>query len=129
MKDLFPMDRFVDREAEINELHDRLSFSRDDEIVPRKKIIHVVGKSGVGKTSLIKKFYNQLLSQEDFLPIYIDLTKYSKLNDDVFIKDVLKFVGGEIADGLGIIFPFQDVSQLIELSNWTESVWKIQKQK
>ena len=129
MKDLFPMDWFVDRDAEINELRDRLSFSRDDEIELRKRIVHVIGKSGIGKTSLIKKFYNQLLLQEDLLPIYIDLTKYSKLNEDAFIKDLLKFIGGEIADELGVIFTFQDVGQLSELSNWITSVWRIQKQK
>jgi len=95
---------FVDREPEIARLKQIVSFSLDqkEEEKPRdyQRVLHLVGKSNVGKTCLLRN-YDNYLDKQKVISISLSFENFNHLSDERFIIDVLNFLNEKIAPFLG----------------------------
>jgi hypothetical protein len=130
-RDVFVAREFVNRKDELDNLLKIASFSANLK-ASDERVIHVIGKSGVGKSWLMRRFCNILLKEHSryVLPLYINLQDYAGLTKDDFTVQFLKFVGDKIASELNISFPFQNTNELEEYSGWVlRGIEQVQKQK
>jgi len=95
---------FVDREPEIARLKQIVSFSLDqkEEEKPRdyQRVLHLVGKSNVGKACLLRN-YDNYLDKQKVISISLSFENFNHLSDERFIIDVLNFLNEKIAPFLG----------------------------
>ncbi len=87
-------DLFVDREKETAYFIDLLNNLNQKEIgIPDyKRVIHLIGKSNIGKTSLLFSWIKYLDFQSETISIYIGLRNYYQLTDEQFIVEILSFI-------------------------------------
>lgn len=92
---VFPCDGFknvecIDREWEMTRLNQLVSFSVNQEIklTGSQRIIHIIGKSEVGKTFLLCN-YDKDISLRNIRSAYLSFEKFSNQSGDEFFKNVL----------------------------------------
>lgn len=111
VKDLLPINPFTDMPLESAQLS--LLVDRENEINKLEAIINsaasgfrengsILGKDGMGKTSLINYIYGKAKMKKEILPIKIEITQ------DITVQDIMNNIMREILDsidlGLGSIF-------------------------
>ena len=102
----------TDRDAEILRLQQLISFSPDEGPDGSQRILHLVGKSAVGKTFLLchyKKF-----SLKNTRSVFLSFDEYAKKTDDEFFEDVMN----SLASSMG----FQ-VDNFLEKGKQDVSLW------
>lgn len=89
--DGFVVNEFVDREDELSKLVKMVSFSINEEVKPPdfQRVKHLVGKSNVGKSSLLCKFHNNDIGLENFHSIFLSFKDYYQIVGEEFIVNVL----------------------------------------
>lgn len=89
--DGFVVNEFVDREDELSKLVKMVSFSVNEEVkLPDfQRVKHLVGKSNVGKSSLLCKFHNNDIGLENVHSIFLSFKDYYQIVGEEFIVNVL----------------------------------------
>ncbi len=111
---------FIDREAELVLLFNIASFSSESNILSHEKVVHLIGKSGVGKSWLLHKFFDVLdKNASKSLPIYIDVMDYAGFLGDDFVIWVLSSIDDRVIKDLGINSPFsKEVYRKADYASW-----------
>lgn len=126
------VDRFVDREEEMSKLWQLVSFSADEKekLQNYQRIIHLVGKSGVGKSFLLKKFGYELSEQESIFPLYINFEEYVSFTGEKIILKVLQSIDEKISIILKVRPQLNNASSQVAYSNWVlRGIEQIQREK
>lgn len=110
-----PDPEFIDREMETAYFLNRFNYSlSSDEGKPRdyQRVIHLVGKSGIGKSALVKRWVNLSNQNSDFSVIGISLVNFAVLEGDNYIRDVISY----FAHLLGFNLQKNSISGVSDLS-------------
>lgn len=96
----FHADKFVDREEELTKLVRMVSFSVDEEEKPPdyQRVKHLVGRSNVGKSFLLCKFYNNDIGLKNINSIFLSFKGYHQFLGEKFIVNVLDTLYASIDD-------------------------------
>lgn len=111
---------FVDRETELSRLRQLVSFSVDqeDKLRDYQRIVHIIGKSNVGKTFLLQRFGYELSQSHAFLSLYITFEKYIDYQSDKFVLRTLQYVDEIISAELSVKPQLVETSNIAEYSDW-----------
>lgn len=101
----FDINTFVDREDELSTLVKIISFSPDQIKGSDERVIHLVGKARIGKSSLLCKCHNHIASIENIQPFIMSFEPYLVFKGNQFLVEVLGYFYTCISDALGIQLP------------------------
>lgn len=120
MKAFEPVDVFIDREEEMARLQQLVHFSVDQEVkpLPHQRVMHIVGKSQVGKSFLLNKFGYELSQRKTFFPLYITFVEYIGFVGDKFTLKVLQFIDEIISIASKVKPQINDSSTISAYSDW-----------
>lgn len=95
---------FVDREEELSRLTKMVSFYVNEEVKPSdyQRVMHLVGKSQVGKSFLLNKFGYELSQRETVFPLCITLKEYIGFPRDKFILEILQDIDRAVSTELKV---------------------------
>lgn len=95
---------FVDREEELSRLTKMISFYVNEEVKPSgyQRVMHLVGKSRVGKSFLLNKFGYELSQRETVFPLCITLKEYIGFSRDKFILEILQDIDRVVSTELKV---------------------------
>jgi nucleoside-triphosphatase THEP1 len=126
-------DRFIDREAEIQHILDIINSVSEKTLEPHKRVLHIKGRSGIGKSWLLKECNTRLSQDPRILSIYLTFDEFiNQTTKEAFIATVLGFLVGQILTALSIKSPFVSEGgvNLLEYSRWIyESIRQVQQSK
>ncbi len=116
----FDPELFVDREEEISRLLQLVSFSVEEELKPPdyQRVMHLVGKSGVGKSSLLNKFGYELSQRETVFHLYITFEIYRGFSQDKFALKTLQYIDEVISTELKVKPQLEETSNIVGYSEW-----------
>lgn len=101
----FNLSQFVDRKEELSQLIKKISYLSDknNEEMPSdyERVVHLVGKSGVGKSFLLFKYQDYILKNGIAHPLFLSLKPFLIPSGEEFIVRVLDFLYSNIAFVLG----------------------------
>ncbi|MEK6750647.1 MAG: ATP-binding protein [Chloroflexota bacterium] len=134
MRLLYNPGEFIDREEEIESLHSIASaVSKGVALSSGQRIIHMVGRSQIGKSWFLQKYCDRLSHDESksFFPVYIDLSSYADLEVDKFLSELLRFIDEKISNELIVSSPFLNAPQTLFIySSWVlRGLEQIQREK
>jgi len=100
----FDIQRFVNRKEEIDAFLSLVNSVRQgDNISSYKRVLHIVGKSGIGKSSLLLKYHYELTATSNYyLPLIINLESFINLPNKQFILSVMQSINEKVSKELGI---------------------------
>lgn len=114
--------KFIDREAELDFLLEIASSVFENQILsPSKRVVHLIGRSGIGKSWLTQKLCDVLSkdNSKSFYPIYVNLVEYTSLSANDFMAEVLKFIDKKVSKELKIDSPFPKTDYSVkDYSEW-----------
>lgn len=91
---------FVDRTEELEILIEKVSFPTDQNNVKKplshERVVHLIGKSAIGKSLLLCKYHNQILNLENTQSIFLSFEDYKDFLDAEFVVRVLNFLCAQI---------------------------------
>jgi hypothetical protein len=113
---------FVDREEELEFLLEKASHSIDQSDVEKldsahKRVVHLVGKSNVGKSFLLCKYHNHIVNLSTVKSVILSFEDYQTVSGEQFAVQVLNFLFSCIANFLGIQPPDNDGKSAAQISN------------
>ena len=120
MKAFEPINIFIDREEEMTRLQQLISFSMNQEVKPYsyQRLMHLVGKSQVGKSFLLNKFGYELSQRETIFPLYITFEEYISLPRDKFALKILQYIDEVISTELRVKPQLVETSNIDKYSEW-----------
>ena len=118
MKAFEPINIFIDREEEMTRLQQMVSFSVNQEMKPYKRVMHIVGKSHVGKSFLMNKFGYELSQRETFFPLYITFEEYVSFPQDKFALKILQDIDEVISTELRVKPQLVGTPNIYKYSEW-----------
>lgn len=74
LSDIQSASGFIDRQEELGLIMNRVSdLANGIPFAPKERIFHFIGPSGIGKSFLLERFYKELLSKSDCIPLLVRL--------------------------------------------------------
>ena len=97
----FDPDKFVNREKELALVKEKVArLAKGDPFAPHERVIHFVGPSGIGKSSLLEKLYNDLSKEPSCVSILIKLETI-KDEQDGFAWNFIQSMYSELSKIIG----------------------------
>lgn len=113
---------FIDREVETAYFFDLLrNQDKELQFSDHRKVIHLIGRSNVGKSSLLKHWYRMSESQPTLLFRFISLIDFIHLNDMTFIiklfdylNSIFGFQSPNITSNANVSLPFNENLRVLQ---------------
>jgi hypothetical protein len=93
--DDFNLAEFVDRESELEILLQKVSFSANPKR-SEERVLHLIGKSDIGKSFLLCKYHDHLVSIGDVESFFISFEPFFGLPRDQFVARILDLLYNRI---------------------------------
>ena len=130
----FDIQQFVDREVELGILMGLAdSLRQKNDMRSDERVLHIVGKSNIGKSTLLQRYYYQLVLNPDlYLPMLIDMQQFVELSLEEFSLTIMRFIDEKVSQELSITPLYLSESSITsrDYSEWlTINIKKIQRSK